>query len=118
MKPISSRAGRGCRPVVERLERRTLLAIVTSLGSGNTIGPITPGDFNNDGKTDLLAVVNDGTEVLLSNGDGTFRNAGTLPITAPVVGDFNGDRIPDVASLIWNSDSASGLVRVLLGNGD
>jgi hypothetical protein len=57
------------------------------------------GDFNHDGKQDLLA----GAVELLGNGDGTFLTGSTVPgIIAPVVGDFNGDGIPDLAGMITN----------------
>lgn len=92
------------------------------------------GDFNGDGKLDL-AVLNQvcitdpcppGTvSILLGNGDGTFQP----PIdyqTAPnpvgvLVGDFNGDGIPDIAAaaaVSRISSGANGVVSVLIGNGD
>jgi FG-GAP-like repeat/FG-GAP repeat len=61
----------------------------------------------------------------LGNGDGTFRAAVNYPTglhpIAVAVGDFNGDRIPDlaVANLGPSVDGSSpGTVSILLGNGD
>ncbi|MBZ5707041.1 MAG: VCBS repeat-containing protein [Acidobacteriia bacterium] len=86
---------------------------------------VNAGDFNNDGKPDL--VVGDLTYcvasviyILLGNGDGTFQppvsyavdKAGLLLSIA--VADFNGDGVEDLA--VINSCSAD--VSVLLGKGD
>jgi hypothetical protein len=75
------------------------------------------GDFNHDGKLDIAAMVNtpDGPEmaVLLGNGNGTFKSPVTTPVpnASPpfVVGDLNGDGIPDIVT--------PGLY-ILIGNGD
>ncbi|WP_229668952.1 beta strand repeat-containing protein, partial [Edaphobacter acidisoli] len=86
---------------------------------------IVAADFNGDGKLDL-AVANSsaGTiSVLLGNGDGTFQSqityaASTLDLMTPtalVVGDFNGDGIPDIA--VAGTLLGGGTVNVLLGTG-
>ena len=92
---------------------------------GATImGPIGIGDFNNDGKLDVVGTTDSSSQfggdlsVLLGNGDGTFG----FPVTSPpggttccsslAVGDFNRDGKLDVAA--WTSSGVS----INLGNGD
>jgi hypothetical protein len=87
------------------------------LGAGNP--SVAVGDFNGDGKLDLVATENAGAAVLLGNGDGTFTPAPSSPTAVDgqplqvVVGDFNRDGKPDLAVLSWNHT-----VSVLLGHGD
>jgi uncharacterized repeat protein (TIGR01451 family) len=87
-----------------------------------TGGPtyVAVGDFNGDGKLDLVtANSNNATiSVLLGNGDGTFQKSvaytvGSTPVRI-AIGDFNGDGKPDL--VVTNSGSST--VSVLLGNGD
>jgi hypothetical protein len=80
-------------------------------------------DFNNDGQVDLVLVTDDlnRAEVLLGNGDGTFQApsgvttlSGTSDAqTALVVGDIDGDTIPDVLVANGNTDQ----LNVLLSDG-
>lgn len=91
-------------------------------------GSIEAGDFNGDGKLDLVASEAQGDEVgdglisvLLGNGDGSFQSTG-ISFTggrAPLdmaVGDFNGDRNLDVA--VSGRGSLDGEVVVMLGAGN
>jgi hypothetical protein len=113
-----------------------LLAVLVQTAQGETYmfnradyatgqGPQTlaVGDFNGDGKMDV--VTGDGLSsadtisVLLGNVDGTFAPhvdypAGGEPISI-AVGDFNGDGKLDIVVLLESSDAQVG---VLLGKGD
>jgi len=80
------------------------------------------GDFNHDGKLDLATAGTFGSvssvNILLGNGDGTFRYgasyAGETAPHAVAVADLNADHKLDLA--IANNES--GGISVLLGNGD
>ena len=80
------------------------------------------GDFNGDGKMDLLTTSQSANSaaVFLGNGDGTFTPAAGNPIPAGqspsylAVGDFNGDGKLDVAV----SNPYTNSLTILLGNGD
>ena len=85
---------------------------------------LTTGDFNRDGRPDLVVINNAinrfGTvSVLLGDGSGGFlppvsySPGGAVPIW-PAVADFNRDGNPDLAISVTTTDS----VAVLLGNGD
>jgi uncharacterized protein (DUF2141 family) len=80
-------------------------------------GPPMMADFNRDGKLDVATGAQDGLEVYLGNGEGTFKtvtpqNFGAeFPFTA--VGDFNGDGKLDLVGLGPQFD-----LEVFLGNGD
>jgi hypothetical protein len=84
-------------------------------------GPPMFGDFNRDGKLDLAIGAQDGLEVYLGNGDGTFQtvppqNFGAeFPFTG--VGDFNGDGKLDLVGLTTGVSGQTALA-VYLGNGD
>jgi FG-GAP-like repeat/Abnormal spindle-like microcephaly-assoc'd, ASPM-SPD-2-Hydin len=78
------------------------------------------GDFNHDGKLDVVGAL-EGTNnvgIFLGNGNGTFASpvsyaVGNFPI-AVVTGDFNGDGKLDIAAINKSDQTFS----VLLGNGD
>ena len=84
--------------------------------TGDTPSTVAEGDFNGDGRMDLVTAnySTNNLSVLLGNGNGTFHNAvnyavGTNPYSV-AVGDFNGDGRPDLAV----SNQGSGNVSVLL----
>ncbi len=87
---------------------------------GQNLSAIVAGDFNGDGKLDLAVTDETGNtvDVLLGNGDGTFKPAVTVAVggepDALVVGDFNDDGMLDLAI----ANSGDGTVTLLLGKGD
>src|SRR5882724_37144 len=78
---------------------------------------VTSGDFNGDGKLDLVTASSrdNNVSVLLGNGDGTFQAAVNYSVGAFSVtsGDFNGDGKLDLVVAGGPNN-----VSVLLGNGD
>src|SRR5439155_20682718 len=122
---------------LETLEERTVLSFLPPVTFPVGVNPraVTVADFNTDGKPDL-AVVNQGPfststsqgslSVLLGNGNGLFQPAVTTNVLnsglatgiagSAAVGDFNGDRLPDVA--LNTAGPAGPAVEVLLGKGD
>ncbi len=104
-------------------------ASTTKYATGRGAVAIVAGDFDGDGKLDL-AVANgtDGTiSILLGKGDGTFNAQVTyslsiislIPTTpsALVVGDFNGDGIPDIA-VVGANLLVGGIVDIFQGDGN
>jgi hypothetical protein len=90
---------------------------------------LVAGDFNGDGKQDLVTTVQSGNQdestysgfsILYGNGDGTLQAANTQS-TAPfynfTTGDFNGDGVTDLAFLLVASpNSLFTSVQILLGS--
>ncbi len=87
----------------------------TGYPTGSSPSSVTIGDFNRDGKADLVNSTTDGLEIRLGHGDGTFG----LPTSATTgsgygfvtTADLNGDGKLDVVTSESN-------LAVLLGNGD
>jgi hypothetical protein len=85
-------------------------------------GSIAVGDFNGDGKLDVAVSDNEsaipGVDIMLGNGDGTFKAPVSYATGADprmvIAGDFNSDGKLDLATA--NADSET--ISVLLGNGD
>jgi hypothetical protein len=99
----------------------TFLAI--SSASFGQLLHITTGDFNQDGRLDILGVYDSGdVAVFLGNGDGTFQGAtgmGGVPSESiALIADFNGDGIPDIVHYAAeNGSRLSTAVAVGLGTG-
>jgi hypothetical protein len=105
----------------------TSVSFANAAGSPFPLGintaAVATGDFNGDGALDLAIsnFYNSGTvNILLGNGDGTFRAASGSPIPLAgspnwlMVGDFNGEGKEDVAAV----EPLGNSVVILLGNGD
>ncbi len=79
---------------------------------------IATGDFNQDGKLDVVMITEDGFSVALGNGDGTFQKAVTYDtgqlFYSLAVADVNNDGKADI--VVANLGPST--VRVYLGNGD
>jgi hypothetical protein len=79
---------------------------VTPTGEG---GPLLTGDFNGDGKRDVVAA----GSILFGKGDGTFTLGPAAPaLGGQVVADFNNDGKDDIAGI------TAGGVSIALGKGD
>src|SRR5260370_1360814 len=79
---------------------------------------IATGDFNHDGKLDVVMIVINGFAVALGNGDGTFQKAVFYPTQLSyslAVADFNNDGNLDIVTADQDSPAT---VSVYLGNGD
>jgi hypothetical protein len=83
------------------------------------------GDFNGDGKLDLVTKGQVRFSVFLGNGDGTFQRFKTYPyspLTAQMItGDFNGDGKLDIVLMqepLPNNNNLGIALYILLGNGN
>jgi FG-GAP-like repeat len=96
--------------------------------SGTNGGVLAAGDFNKDGKLDLIANVNDATDmpvrILLGKGDGTFSapiqigSAVGLAITFGIAADFDGDGHLDVGIGFIDDEGDDDSVVIYQGHGD
>lgn len=112
------------KPNVELPEDRVPLSKTFKPGVRYAVGlhPYSPqmGDFNNDGKLDLVNAnaLEHCVSLLLGNGDGTFQAAANFTVGSQpqsvAVADFNADGKLDLAV----SNNSSHNVSLLLGNGD
>ncbi len=121
--PTQSSWGRRRRSAVlfgELLQDRTVPTFIgpsnypVAPATGGAALAVAAGDFNGDGKLDLVVTTGLGTLLLAGNGDGTFAPASLISsVTGSVtVGDVNGDDKLDV--VVTNGFTVS----VILNNGD
>jgi hypothetical protein len=97
-------------------------APATEITLGTTLHSLKAVDMNNDGVLDLVTE----DDVLLGNGDGSFRSPvvfGTWSDSFAAVGDMDGDGHPDVVTSNYDADPdaldpTSPAFMVHLGNGD
>ena len=81
--------------------------------SNTAVQSVAAGDFNGDGKTDLLAIgsgIKPGI-ILLGDGAGNFQQGSPLGWPGGLTGDFNGDGLTDFLSY-------QGIVQVVLNQGN
>ncbi len=96
-----------------------LLSARTTYATGSAPQGIATGDFNRDGKQDVVVTNSNANNLMLSFGDGmggfgpavTVSSGGQYPISV-VVDDFNSDGIDDIAVGNYYSDTVS----VIIGN--
>ncbi|MBX7222501.1 MAG: FG-GAP-like repeat-containing protein [Blastocatellia bacterium] len=97
-------------------------ALGSPLGGFGSVLGVQASDFNRDGKADL-AVASDGgsgISILLGNGAGGLTLNGLLNVITPgsmVVGDFNLDGNPDIATTSFLSPNESLYLYLGAGNG-
>ena len=101
--------------------------------TSNTVQAIFNTDLNHDGKPDLVLYGSGRLATLLntgvSKGEAQFKTvindvlthpAGTFDVQSadPMIGDFNGDKNPDLAIVESpNGNAANGVIQVFFGNG-
>src|SRR5262249_23008815 len=89
----------------------------------SSVNSLLLSDLRSDGKLDIVALASGGINVLLGNSDGTFTspvplNTGQSTSAAFVIGDFDGNGKPDIASCTNAGYQGAPTLLFLAGNGD
>lgn len=111
-------------PVIQPLVSNAMTPVATSPTNVNPLA-IVNGDFNHDGKLDLITgnQSSNSISVLFGNGNGTFQTAVNYSgvagqsVWALGTGDFNRDGILDLA-VVSDNNAATGYVYLMLGKAD
>ena len=99
-------------------EGRRHLPASSHFSQRQRIRPLAAGDLNKDGNLDLVSLnvaIPGGLNILLGNGDGTFKAPTFLKVSGPKnfqIRDMNGDGKLDLIA------NGPGFLDVMLGNGD
>jgi hypothetical protein len=104
-------------------------AVPYSLGTNIGAASVAVADLTGNGTLDLIVAAGSAgsstVEVLMGNGDGTFKaavpyNSGGFTALSVAIADVNGDNKPDLVVANWCTDNTcvASSVGVLLGNGD
>jgi FG-GAP-like repeat/Ricin-type beta-trefoil lectin domain len=123
--PIAFKAGYGFHVTADT---NSYVVNFAGWATWQNVWPVT-GDFNGDGRTDIALVGSPGFTTLpiaISNGDGsfytinnaissTFYSYAAQPGARPVIGDFNGDGLSDIAII---GGTTTNLIPIALSNGD
>jgi hypothetical protein len=96
---------------------------VVGFATGPSPQCLVAGDFNGDGKLDLVTGNGGSISVLLGNGDGTFQphvdySTGALTVWNLAVGDFNQDGILDIVAGVACATCLNGTLLFFQGVGD
>ncbi|HLX84725.1 MAG TPA: FG-GAP-like repeat-containing protein [Terriglobales bacterium] len=99
-------------------------AYCSSYPCANSVTAAATGDFNGDGKLDVLTLDGSNLNVILGKGDGTFQAPISLNVSATDIfweaiatGDFTSSHLLDVAVWAVNANTGNSELHIFLGNG-
>jgi hypothetical protein len=90
--------------------------------SATTISALATGDFDGDGRLDLVAAEGDALAVYMNAGDGTFGHAVLVPLgdygsNGLAVADFDSDGLDDIVTVTSDDDAGSLALEVFTSRG-